>query len=131
MAHFAHLDENDVVINIVVVDNNDLLDENGNEVEALGIQYLKNIFGENSKWVQTSYNNNFRKRYAGIGDYYDRQRDIFVQPKLWPSCIFDEELQIWVPPIPQPVDGRRYMWNEEDQRWDLDPRELPDFVPNP
>ena len=81
MAHFAQLDENDIVIQIIVVSNQELLDENGNEIEQKGIDFCKNIFGKDTNWVQTSYNGNFRGHYAGVGWFYDREKDIFVPPE--------------------------------------------------
>lgn len=79
MAHFARLDDNNIVINVHVVDNVNLL-KNGIEDEATGIAYLRQVHGNNTNWVQTSYNNNFRKRYAGIGYSYDKTRDAFILP---------------------------------------------------
>lgn len=80
MAHFAQLNENKEVINIIVVANNDCLDSNGNESESVGIAFCKSIFGDDTNWVQTSYNGNFRGRYAGLGDIYDNVNDIFYYP---------------------------------------------------
>ena len=84
MAHFAELDENSVVTQVIVVHNNELLDELGNESEQKGIDFCTNLLG--GTWVQTSYNSNFRFRFAGIGMVYDQSRDIFYWPKqkgLW------------------------------------------------
>lgn len=78
MAHFAKLDENNKVIQVIVVSNNDILDENGKENEDIGIAFCRMIQGPNTNWRQTSYNNNFRGRYAGIGMYYDSIADEFV-----------------------------------------------------
>lgn len=75
MAHFAEIDEYGYVKRVIVVANEDTADENGNEDEAIGAAFCNNIFG--GRWVQTSYNGNFRGKYAGIGDYYDEQEDIF------------------------------------------------------
>lgn len=82
MAHFAELDENNRVIQVLVVDNQHLLNSLGQEEEQLGILFLKNIFGETTRWVQTSYNNSFRVRYAGQGYYYDPALDAFIPPNL-------------------------------------------------
>ena len=87
MAHFAELDENNVVLRVTVVDNSVLLDENENESEALGLQHLTHLGG---RWVQTSYNKTFRKNYAGIGYTYDAQRDAFIAPKA--NCHMEETL---------------------------------------
>ena len=78
MAHFAKLDKNNKVVEVIVISNNDILDENGNESEEKGIKFCKKLYGENTNWKQTSYNNNFRGRYAGIGIYYDCTIDEFV-----------------------------------------------------
>jgi hypothetical protein len=78
MAHFAKLDENNKVIEVIVVCNDDILDENGKESEKIGVEFCKMIQGENTNWKQTSYNGNIRGRYAGIGMYYDEIIDEFV-----------------------------------------------------
>lgn len=78
MAHFAELDDNNIVIRVIVVDNNKLLDENRQENEETGIYFLKSLFGENTKWKQCSYNGNFRENYPGPNYYYDEIGDFFV-----------------------------------------------------
>jgi len=88
MAHFAKLDENNIVISVIVVHNNELLDENGTESEQKGIDYCVNLLG--GVWVQTSYNANIRFKYAGIGDTYDKNRDAFIAPKN--NCHNEETL---------------------------------------
>ena len=80
MAHFAWLDDNNIVYQVSTVDNVNLLDENGNESEAVGIAYLTQVHGAGKTWKQTSYNGNFRSKYAGIGDIYDAVNDTFVAP---------------------------------------------------
>jgi hypothetical protein len=80
MAHFAQLDENNIVINVIVVHNNELLDESGIESEWKGIEFCIQHFG--GRWVQTSYNATFRGVYAGIGYTYDETLDEFVAPIL-------------------------------------------------
>jgi hypothetical protein len=79
MAHFAELDETNTVKQVIVVHNNELLDENGNELEQKGIDFCVNLLG--GTWIQTSYNRNFRGQYAGIGDLYDPVNDVFVTPE--------------------------------------------------
>jgi hypothetical protein len=78
MAHFAQLDENNKVTQIIVVDNKDTSDDKDVEQEEIGIAFCKSLFGEDTKWVQTSYNSNFRGVYASIGDTYDEENDVFV-----------------------------------------------------
>jgi hypothetical protein len=78
MAHFAQLDDNNIVIKVIVVHNNELLDQDGNEIEQKGIDFCKSLFGKNTKWIQTSYNGSFRAKYAGKDDIYDEINDIFI-----------------------------------------------------
>ena len=79
MAHFAELNEINEVIRVIVVSNNDIVDENGNEQESKGIEFCKSLFGQNTRWIQTSYNANFRGKYAGERDIYDPVNDIFIE----------------------------------------------------
>ena len=95
MAHFAELDENNVVKQIIVVHNNELLDD-GIESETKGIEFCKSLFGGN--WIQTSYNGNFRKNYACIGFTYDEQRNAFISPRPENAIGFNEETCQWILP---------------------------------
>jgi len=96
MAYFAELDLNNIVIRVLSVDNAMLKNEQGNEQEQLGIDFLKSLFGANTVWKQTSYNGNLRKNYAGIGHTYDHNRDAFVAPKPdGDGWIFEEDKCIW------------------------------------
>lgn len=119
MAHFARLDENNFVTEVLVVSDTDTADENGQESEEIGIQFCKNLFGQSTKWVQTSYNNNFRKRFAGIGAKYIPETDIFTETKLYDSWTYNVTTDEWEPPIPKPADGDNYTWewNEDNQTW--------------
>lgn len=85
MAHFARLDENNVVTDVIVVANEDILDANGQESEEVGIAFCKTLLGEDTRWVQTSYNGNFRGIFAGVGAYYDATLDIFCIPEAGDS----------------------------------------------
>ena len=111
MAHFAKLDKNNLVTEVLVVNNSDMLDKNGKENEAVGIAFLNNLLGK-AKWVQTSYNGNIRKNYAGIGYTYDSNKDAFISPK--PNAdgdwIFNEDTCNWDRPLPYPEDGKDYHW---------------------
>jgi len=80
MAHFAELDQNNIVTRVIVVHNNELLDNNGIESEWKGIEFCIAHYG--GRWVQTSYNANFRGIYAGIGNIYDEALDEFIAPEL-------------------------------------------------
>lgn len=117
MAHFAEIDQNNIVLRVIVVGNSDCLDENGIESEIVGINFCKSLLGENSRWIQTSYNNNFRKNFAGIGFSYDEDRDAFIPPKPFPSWILNEDSCLWEAPVPKPNDGTVYFWNEDILEW--------------
>jgi len=82
MAHFAELDDNNIVLRVTVVHNDVLKDENGVEQESLGLKHLEHLGG---RWVQTSYNSSFRKNFAGIGFLYDPILDAFIPPKPLPT----------------------------------------------
>ena len=126
MAHFAKLDENNIVTQVIVVDNKDITDPfTGQEDEILGIAFCKKLLGGN--WVQTSYNSNMRVRYAGIGYTYNRALDAFVAPKPFESWVLNNETADWespVGPAPELTEeeteaGSRYEWDEENTQWNL------------
>lgn len=117
MAHFAKLDDNNFVIDVNVVNNEDIDNLEFPESEPIGIDFLTSWSGGYSNWKQTSYNKNFRKNYAGIGFKYDPIRDAFIPPKQHASWVFDEDLCMWVPPTPQPNDGKYYVWDEISISW--------------
>ena len=110
MAHFAKLNSKNVVDQVVVVHNNDAPDE------ISGIAFLSNLFGD-ANWVQTSYNGNIRKNYAGVGYTYDSQRDAFISPQPFPSWVMSEETCQWSAPVLMPTDGKRYSWDEPTLAW--------------
>ncbi len=116
MAHFAKLDANNLVIEVVVVHNNELLDENGEEQEYRGIWFLTQWSKGYPYWKQTSYNGSIRKNYAGIGYTYRADIDAFVPPQPYPSWLLNAEAQ-WEPPVAIPSDGQRYSWNEDTTSW--------------
>jgi hypothetical protein len=118
MAHFAQLDENNLVTQIIVVANDELLLD-GVENENKGIAFCKSLLGDDTRWAQTSYNGNIRKNYAGIGYKYDSDRDAFISPKPFNSWILDEETCRWQAPTPMPTDGGIYNWVEDDLNWQL------------
>ena len=114
MAHFAQIDEQGVVTQVIVVNNSDILDENGQESEAIGKQFCTDLLG--GEWVQTSYNSNIRKQYAVIGGSYDSVNDVFIVIKPYPSWVLDENFD-WQSPVPYPADGGNYGWDENSQQW--------------
>lgn len=125
MAHFAELDENNVVLRVVVIGDKDTADVNGVEKEHIGAAFCEKLFG--GTWKQTSYNGNIRKRYAGKGMTFDADRDAFIPQKPYPSWVLNEETCAWEAPVSVPeltqeqMDaGSSYVWNEETTSWDLE-----------
>ena len=102
MAHFAQLDENNVVTQVIVVGNRDCADANGVETESIGIAFCERLFGGN--WKQTSYNGNIRKNYAGIGYTYDAARDAFIPPQPGAEWVLNEETCQWENPNPPEIE---------------------------
>jgi len=147
MAHFVQLDENNIVLQVTVVNNSDILDENGNELEEIGIEFCKNLLGQDTKWVQTSYNANFRHKYAGIGDFYDEDHQVFIPsghhydeeynrvvldgtsyseefddfipPQPYSAWWYDPERKRWRPPFIKPKDTYQYEWDDSISNWKL------------
>jgi hypothetical protein len=106
MAHFAEIDSNNKVLRVIVVSNT---------LESIGSQWCHDTFG--GTWIQTSYNGNIRKNYAGVGYLYDQYRDAFVPPQPFISWTLDETTCTWKPPVPYPEDGSVYRWNEFTKNW--------------
>jgi hypothetical protein len=117
MAHFAEINDHNIVQRVIVVHNNELLDSDGVEQESLGISFCQSLLGGN--WKQTSFNANIRKNFAGIGFLYDSARDAFIPPKPFTSWTLDEATCTWQPPVEMPDDGNVYNWNEETTSWSL------------
>ena len=118
MAHFAQT-ENNIVTRVIVVDNKDTSNEDGIEIEQIGIDFCSNLLG--GTWKQTSYNGKIRKNYAGIGYTYDDKLDAFIPPQPFKSWLLDEVTCQWKAPVDMPTDGKFYTWNEETTSWDAVP----------
>lgn len=128
MAHFAQLDENNIVTQVIVVSNDDAPDE------ATGIAFCTAIFGSDTTWKQTSYNTQsnthrlsgtpFRKNYAGIGYTYDASRDAFIPPKLDTPFVFDESTYNYVPPTSPPQKGM--VWSTTTHDWAIPSKPITD-----
>ena len=116
MAHFAELDENNVVKRVIVVGNADTSDANGVEKEHIGAAFCERLLG--GTWKQTSYNGNMRKRYAGIGFTYNAELDAFVPPKPFASWTLNSTTADWDAPVAKPDDGKNYSWNESTLSWE-------------
>lgn len=118
MAHFAKISDDGTVLEIIVVNNEVLLDDNEVEQEQLGKDFCQELFG--GTWVQTSFNNNFRKRYAVINGKYDSTNNVFLFPQPYPSWTLDSNYE-WQAPVSYPDDGNIYMWSEENNTWVINP----------
>ena len=114
MAHYAQIDANNVVTQVVVIDNKDTADAFGVEKEHIGAAFCERLFG--GTWKQTSYNGNIRKNYAGIGYTYRSDIDAFVAPKPFASWILNAAAQ-WEAPVAMPTDGQMYSWDEATTSW--------------
>jgi hypothetical protein len=103
MSHFAKIDSNNVVTEVIVAEQ-DFINSG--------------VVGDSFLWIQTSYNKNFRKNFAGKGFTYDKIRDAFIPPQPYPSWTLNEDTCLWECPVARPSDGNEYSWNEETQAWD-------------
>ena len=120
MAHFAKLGVGNIVEQVIVV-SNDIA-----TTEQAGVDFINKLYNTRDVWKQTSYNNNIRKNYAGIGFHYDQSRDAFIPPKPFNSWILNEDTCLWNAPVAMPeltqeqIDNRNYYsWNETTKNWDL------------
>jgi hypothetical protein len=120
MAHFAEIDENNIVLRVLIVDDSQ---------EHRGQEFLADDCGLGGTWIQTSYNTRrgvnsrnapaLRKNFAKIGSFYDSDRDAFIPPKEFDSWVLDEEMCDWQPPIPCPDRKKHYLWDEPTRNWTL------------
>jgi len=116
MAHYAQLDENNIVLQVIVVHNNDCM-LNGVEDEERGELFCRSLYGIDTRWKQTSYNAKIRKNYAGVGYAYDESKDAFIPPKPYASWVLNENTCRWDAPINLPDDGKKYVWDESSLSW--------------
>ena len=136
MAHFAKLDANGIVEQVIVVGNNDIKDNSGTETEAIGVAFCQKLVGAGTNWKQTSYNSSIRGNYAGIGHTYMTNvatlgvgsTDIFISQQPYASWAIGVNTAQWFPPT-NPGDaptltsaemtaGKRYVWNETNYNAD-------------
>lgn len=115
MAHFAEIDDNGIVLRVVVIGNAEIIGPDGAESEVEGVSLCQILFG--GRWVQTSYSGAIRKHFAGAGFKYDAENDVFITPQPYPSWVLNTSTQDWEPPKPKPIDGRRYIWDEDLVEW--------------
>jgi len=102
VSHFAKIDNNNIVTDVIVAEQ-DFINSG--------------VVGDSFLWIQTSYNKNFRKNFAGIGYTYDKTRDAFIPPKPYTSWTLDEDTCLWEAPVAYPSDDKMYKWNETDKQW--------------
>ena len=102
MSHFAKIDKDNIVTEVIVAEQ-DFINSG--------------LVGDSFLWIQTSYNNNFRKQYAGIGHTYDKVNDVFISPKPYASWTLDDSFD-WQPPTAMPDDDKQYNWNEDTKAWE-------------
>jgi hypothetical protein len=119
MAYFAKLGTGNIVEQVISINNAVITDANGVEQEQLGNDFINKLYNTRDVWKQTSYNNNIRKNYAGVGYTYDQTRDAFIPPKSYPSWILNEDTCLWESPVAKPNDENNYNWNEITTTWDL------------
>ncbi len=117
MAHFAEIDSNNEVLQVLAVSNDVLLDSNGTESEQQGIDFCAELLG--GTWIQASYNAVFRKNFASKGYTFDTELDAFIPPKPYSSWVLNEETYTWAAPVDYPSDGEHYFWDEASQIWVL------------
>ena len=113
MAHFAKLGVGNIVEQVIVVSNDVAI------TEQAGVYFINKLYNTRDAWKQTSYNGNFRKNFAGIGYFYDEQRDAFISPKPFNSWILNEQTCLWNAPVAYPTDGGKYVWNETNLNWEI------------
>ena len=121
MANFAQLDGAYTVTQVIVVNNETIDNLPFPESEPVGVAFCQSLFGLTTIWKQTSYNANFRKNYAGIGFTYDPVLDAFIAPQPYPSWLLNTATCQWEAPVPYPIDGGYYGWDEATLSWVLVP----------
>lgn len=116
MAHFARIDDDGYVLEVIVIGNADAPDPAPSNSEPAGQAFISEILGLPGEWRQTSYSGRFRKQYCGPGDRYDAEADVFVSPQPYPSWNLDQNHD-WQPPVPMPAEGGPWVWDEGNLDW--------------
>ena len=117
MAHFAQLNDSNTVTAVIVVHNDVINNLSFPDSEPSGVAFCKQLYGNDTVWVQTSYSSSFRKNYASVGGQYNPDLDAFVAPNPFASWVLNNDTCQWQAPVPRPDDGQRYYWNEVLQSW--------------
>ncbi len=116
MAYFARIDDTNTVLEVIKISNDDAPDPAPSNSEPLGQSFIANVLHLSGTWLQTSYNDNFRKQYCGPGFTYDAEADVFIAPQPFPSWTLDGNHD-WQPPTPMPAEGGPWTWDEESLSW--------------
>lgn len=116
MAQYAEVSDDNIVINVWFVEDNIITDGNGNEVEELGSQHLRNCINENGRFIRTSQSGAYRGKFAGFRDNYDEAADVFYSERPYPSWTLDSNFG-WNPPVEHPAGDIPYAWNEDTKEW--------------
>jgi hypothetical protein len=117
MAHFAEINDNNIVTRVIVIHNNEITVD-GQELEFKGIDFCEGLFGHRN-WVQTSYNGNIRYNFAGVGYTWDPDNNAFYAPQPYASWSLNEDYK-WEAPAPYPEDASEdkvYEWDEDNLTW--------------
>jgi hypothetical protein len=126
MAYFAKLGTGNIIEQVISINNSVITDANGIEQEQLGNDFINKLYNTRDVWKQTSYNNNIRKNFAGIGFQYDQTRDAFIPPKPFNSWVLNEDTCNWESPVAEPTtqleDNQYYSWNESIINWEIKTR---------
>lgn len=117
MAHFAKVNDDNIVLDIIRINDEDCGGGSFPEAEKIGQEFISSL-GISGRWIQTSYNNSFRKKYAQMGYSYLPDKDVFVEPQPFPSWQLNSDSE-WVAPVQKPEDGNHYLWNESDKSWHI------------
>ena len=115
MAHFAEIDADNTVLRVIVVNDEDTADSGGIETDPIGEAFCNNLL--DGSWKRTSYNGNYRVRFAGVGSTFDAGRDAFISPQPFPSWTIDDATVDWTAPTPMPDDDKPYLWDEGTLSW--------------
>ena len=124
MAHFAEINDSNIVQRVIVVSNSNTADADGNEVEAIGIAFCKALLGSDTNWVQTSYHHKIRCRYGAKGMKYDATNDVFYEQQPYASWTLNTSTWEWEAPVALPDDAVDndthfvgYTWDEDTRSW--------------
>ena len=129
MAHFAQIDDDNIVVNVIVIPDSAAPDPPSDTSQALGREFIANTLRLPGTWLQCSYGSRLRGVFPSPGHIYHPDSDAFSGPKPFPSWTWDSAEATWVPPIPHPEDDHEYNWNEGDQQWIQRPTRPPFQVP--